>query len=1647
MVITDETQLDHSAAKAVSPGSSITRRLEWDSMADVGYANAEHGAFSQQNLSTLEKIALRSRLNYKKATSDTKDNTKPDIDVELQNVAKMGVPKAHSTPEMENEKTSASYPVTKKQPCRTPANRRSVNIRSSKKTVIKRMRNSGTFKLDYKNIQESANVSIDMTKKLSFDLPKDSSNINDNAESNNVYRMTHEKVFHFETPGFNIPTENPDKGFKVPSPLNEMITSIDSKSKPSKMSSSNDSKSNHSKMSSSIDSKSNHSKMTTSTDSKSLEISTSNKEIQTSARQRVSTSAQTFQDIDDGLYLSNILSKTPIILNVLRNTGKLKTYSAKRRKKKTEPSSFLKLTQNLFTSPDKESIDHFDSEDEGDEQSAKMFGMVTETSTKCSDLTGAESFEYVPGHMYENKTSPPKQTQNTNSIPNFSPSLNSASSMQDSRSNSNNTVDFLKMYDGSSPFNKDLNTTVDLISKLVNIKHKNPELKKKLIKKVVKILVTQDYPEDEVSEQIAVSSSDKLTSDSISDEKISHGGNPDNVPSQDLDIHSVQKPEITVAEIHAVPEKDTMSPEKETVFSEKKVYFPDKFTYIPERIAVFPAKITHLPDSRSPIDRCLTLDAPVLNKLVESSSFTRSVKSAPVSLSYSDYLEQKAKSSQPGSGLTLPNENVSESRSSTSKNQHKTKSSEISQSNYTMFSSTPKVSSGSSKVESKKGRTKSEEFYEQYILAKQHEEEQQKQRLQKQDILKMKQRELQLKEDLAVSISKIKKAYTAASSVGSTDTQNQLNIINDEILQLTILKLKLENKHVRKNQELLKSDNDYIQSPGNEMLKSDNIASPCSPLQDEGASGDRGTSNKPTPVLQESQPPILTYYSVTSPDYGRIPPLNLAKSSDESCESTLNNVEDLDSGHSSYPKSGGKRISSTSKYISLSRSTSPGSNAKSTLSRNPQASSRRSIDISKDVDQNRVKFHYVQKTNAVEFASSDNNNDRCDKSCGRKISPPPLKTPTTMNCHKCVDLGILCPCCRSNLISSSSSMSCTKPTVARELKKLENVYEKYQKCKVLQSFMKEYDDLVMKYALSKNANSAENPDTNVEQNTSKGSQRMPTKTATDCLCKVSTSSRRTSTRSGEASESPHRTSTSPHRTSTSPHRSSTRPSETTTSHHESNARSFEASSSPHRPSTSARKQSKRPCEPSSSPHRSTYNVGSNNLVLNAKKGFQRIPAKTSIQCNTCPDQPRTITTEPPVVISLYKHPKETMASDNNITFQPRHAELRHVPTPKCIPAQHEEECFCEDCSKCATTPKETVVTSNRSRSKSPRRTETYMKKPVLVNAYTSPFVTPRQAADAEKPCFEDEIQSPSQPSTDGAITSKSSDSAKTYSKASHISDQLIQKVRLAFAKEYEDIIKKYADLKSASCCHCRNQNPHTDCTPRKREKKKCAKVNRVNVGESEPFTSTSARRVSRSRDRVSKERTSSDVPKCCPKCKNPVLTVGLKLCLECEQKKNACFETMKAVQNKKAVAYNLVIESTDSLLEESIPYRNISLEEIVVKVPKLGRNKCNGKKNVWQALRVVSEEFCEEKGSTDEQIKEFSSLNSDRSGDSSSGRASSSEGSDNCNGVPEHSKKYNLTVEEFLRRGRPDFIRSTEKRQECLKGIHKMRLVLKIIFL
>ncbi|XP_048482302.1 uncharacterized protein LOC105383468 [Plutella xylostella] len=132
--------LDTSMNKPVSPTSSITsqRKLEWDSLADVGYANETDRKTSGSSLSTLERLALLQQYS----NSDNKENV-------------LGQPTAHST-------------------LIEPTHRSKTN----KKSLIKKTKEVHSKGVDIVelNVPQSSKthpISVNLTRHISFNVEND----------------------------------------------------------------------------------------------------------------------------------------------------------------------------------------------------------------------------------------------------------------------------------------------------------------------------------------------------------------------------------------------------------------------------------------------------------------------------------------------------------------------------------------------------------------------------------------------------------------------------------------------------------------------------------------------------------------------------------------------------------------------------------------------------------------------------------------------------------------------------------------------------------------------------------------------------------------------------------------------------------------------------------------------------------------------------------------------------------------------------------------------------------------------------------------------------------------------------------------------------------------------------------------------------------------------------------------------------------------------------------------------------------------------------------------------------------------------------------------------------------------------------------
>ncbi|RVE47546.1 hypothetical protein evm_007805 [Chilo suppressalis] len=135
--------LDTSINKPFSPTSSITsqRKLEWDSLADVGYANENDRKGSASSLSTLERLALKQQYS----NNDTKNDTE------------IGPPTAHSTPADINVKSKTKKGATKK----------STKIYQKDVEIVE------VNMPKYSEANPSQSINVNLTKHISFNMDKD----------------------------------------------------------------------------------------------------------------------------------------------------------------------------------------------------------------------------------------------------------------------------------------------------------------------------------------------------------------------------------------------------------------------------------------------------------------------------------------------------------------------------------------------------------------------------------------------------------------------------------------------------------------------------------------------------------------------------------------------------------------------------------------------------------------------------------------------------------------------------------------------------------------------------------------------------------------------------------------------------------------------------------------------------------------------------------------------------------------------------------------------------------------------------------------------------------------------------------------------------------------------------------------------------------------------------------------------------------------------------------------------------------------------------------------------------------------------------------------------------------------------------------
>ncbi|XP_063541281.1 uncharacterized protein LOC134750113 isoform X2 [Cydia strobilella] len=147
-----DATLDTSINKPLSPTSSITsqRKLEWDSLADVGYGNENDKKTLASSLSTLEREVLAQKQHF---TLDYKQNSD------------LGIPTAHSTPVDPND----SNPKTKK-----GLGTKTISISRKDVDIVE-------VNVPH-NMENVRPINVNLTKQFSVNLQKDGGMTIDNVK-------------------------------------------------------------------------------------------------------------------------------------------------------------------------------------------------------------------------------------------------------------------------------------------------------------------------------------------------------------------------------------------------------------------------------------------------------------------------------------------------------------------------------------------------------------------------------------------------------------------------------------------------------------------------------------------------------------------------------------------------------------------------------------------------------------------------------------------------------------------------------------------------------------------------------------------------------------------------------------------------------------------------------------------------------------------------------------------------------------------------------------------------------------------------------------------------------------------------------------------------------------------------------------------------------------------------------------------------------------------------------------------------------------------------------------------------------------------------------------------------------------------------
>ncbi|CAH0595105.1 unnamed protein product [Chrysodeixis includens] len=366
-----DAMLDLSAHKPLSPTSSITsqRKLEWDSLADVGYANESDRKNSASSLSTLERLALKQQYSI--------NDSKQDI----------GIPTSHSTPlDEEGKPKSKSKGVGKKT---TKFYKKDVDL------VEVNVPHSS-------NANQAPSINVNLTKHISFNMEKDGGITIDNVKRD-VSFSPERKPVQVEVVHSVVGT---DKEIQTTLTKDDPLVNIDTN-----------------KLLSEI-------------------------------------------EVTKPLQASNQKIPVVISLSTLRKKLKKKKSKTPYKRKKTKK----KKEENKENTPQEKSGE---------------------------PLSEAESFEYMPGHMYNQNQNKDEQRPD-NSTGNKSSLESSQPFTTDSSKGSKHSL------------TTDLEKCIDLLKVTLQQRYDDKNTKQKLIKDIVHRLITSKYRDDESTEFLASYDSRKV---------------------------------------------------------------------------------------------------------------------------------------------------------------------------------------------------------------------------------------------------------------------------------------------------------------------------------------------------------------------------------------------------------------------------------------------------------------------------------------------------------------------------------------------------------------------------------------------------------------------------------------------------------------------------------------------------------------------------------------------------------------------------------------------------------------------------------------------------------------------------------------------------------------------------------------------------------------------------------------------------------------------------------------------------------------------------------------------------------------------------------------------------------------------------------